>query len=176
MARLGEKKGAAGAGVCSEAGGVSGGGEECGDNDEAVDDAVADDRVVDDCIDDDVENDNHSGEDDENGEDDEEARDSRHVLEVVELHGNGSSFGHDDDEVNNAGADGEDEGRDTDVANRDQDVANHDDSLPELTVEGIGIPTGAEVPDGGIAQKYDPRLDLPPYKSPGLQLINDSWS
>ncbi len=175
---LGEKKGSAEAeaGDDSEAAGVSGCGEECGGNDPAANDDAADDRSVDDCIDDDVENDNHSGEDDENGEDDEddeEARDSRHVLEVVELHGNGSSFGHDDDEVNNAGADGEDEGRDTDVANRDQDVANHDDGLPELTVEGIGISTGEDVPDGGVSQKYDPRLDLPHYKFPGLELLND---
>ena len=171
---LGEKKGSAEAGDDSEAAGVSGCGEECGENDPAADDDAADDRSVDDCIDDDVENDNHSGEDDEDGEagdGDEEARDSRHVLEVVELHGNGSSFGHDD--VDSAGADGEDEGRDTDVASRDQDVANHDDGLPELTVEGIGISTGEDVPDGGVSQKYDPRLDLPHYRFPGLELLND---
>ncbi|MBO8482488.1 MAG: DNA translocase FtsK, partial [Muribaculum sp.] len=47
-------------------------------------------------------------------------------------------------------------------------------SVPgEVYVEEINISGGDEVPDGIVSEKYDPRLDLPHYEFPGLELLND---
>lgn len=43
----------------------------------------------------------------------------------------------------------------------------------KVYVEEINISGGDEVPDGIVSEKYDPRLDLPHYEFPGLELLND---
>lgn len=41
----------------------------------------------------------------------------------------------------------------------------------EIQVEEM--PMDSNVPDGGVKERYDPRLDLPHYNFPGLELLND---
>ena len=42
-----------------------------------------------------------------------------------------------------------------------------------VKVEEINIQTGDNVPEGSVSERYDPRLDLPDYKFPGLELLDD---
>lgn len=48
-----------------------------------------------------------------------------------------------------------------------------DAGIAEINVEEIKIQEGSDVPEGTVSEKYDPRLDLPHYRFPGLELLND---
>ena len=84
----------------------------------------------------------------------------------------------DDDEDEEDGYDACDsEGVETDNTGRERiaEVKEKEEvSVPgEVYVEEINISGGDEVPDGIVSEKYDPRLDLPHYEFPGLELLND---
>ncbi len=152
ISSLGESKGKEG---------IAGAGKDAGADDGAdIDDdmtAGGDDEENDDNVDD-AADDGEDGDDDEEDEDDEDEED-----------------GDEDEEDGDDACDSE--GEEVDDAGRDQimEVKEKEEvSVPgEVFVEEINISGGDEVPDGSVSEKYDPRLDLPHYEFPGLELLND---
>lgn len=154
ISSLGESKGKEGiAGAGKDAGAddgadidddmTAGGGDE--ENDDNVDDAADDGEDGDD----DEEDEDDEDEDEEDGDEDEEDG---------------------DDVCDSEGAEVDDAGRDRIMEVKEKEEV----SVPgEVFVEEINISGGDEVPDGSVSEKYDPRLDLPHYEFPGLELLND---
>lgn len=58
-----------------------------------------------------------------------------------------------------------------DDEDRDRGLDGGDEGI--VKVEEINIQTGDNVPEGSVSERYDPRLDLPDYKFPGLELLDD---
>ena len=128
--------------------------------------AGGDDEENDDSVDDEAE-DGEGGDDDEEDEDDENDDEEDDDEEDD-----------DEDEDEEDGYDACDsEGVETDNTGRERiaEVKEKEEvSVPgEVYVEEINISGGDEVPDGIVSEKYDPRLDLPHYEFPGLELLND---
>lgn len=154
ISSLGENKGKEG---------IAGAGKDAGADDGAdIDDdmtAGGDDEENDDNVDD-AADDSEDGDDDEEDEDDEDEDEED---------------GDEDEEDGDDACDSE--GEEVDDAGRDRimEVKEKEEvSVPgEVFVEEINISGGDEVPDGSVSEKYDPRLDLPHYEFPGLELLND---
>lgn len=152
ISSLGESKGKEG---------IAGAGKDAGADDGAdIDDdmtAGGDDEENDDNVDD-AADDGEDGDDDEEDEDDEDEEDGDEDEE----------YG--DDACDSEGAEVDDAGRDRIMEVKEKEEV----SVPgEVFVEEINISGGDEVPDGSVSEKYDPRLDLPHYEFPGLELLND---
>lgn len=152
ISSLGESKGKEG---------IAGAGKDVGADDGAdIDDdmtAGGDDEENDDNVDD-AADDGEDGDDDEEDEDDEDEEDGDEDEE----------YG--DDACDSEGAEVDDAGRDRIMEVKEKEEV----SVPgEVFVEEINISGGDEVPDGSVSEKYDPRLDLPHYEFPGLELLND---
>lgn len=152
ISSLGESKGKEG---------IAGAGKDAGADDGAdIDDdmtAGGDDEENDDNVDD-AADDGEDGDDDEEDEDDEDEED-----------------GDEDEEDSDDACDSEGEEVDDAGRYRIMEVKEKEEvSVPgEVFVEEINISGGDEVPDGSVSEKYDPRLDLPHYEFPGLELLND---
>lgn len=56
---------------------------------------------------------------------------------------------------------------------RSQDTGYEELSAGPDEIRVEDMPMDSNVPDGGVKERYDPRLDLPHYKFPGLELLND---
>lgn len=56
---------------------------------------------------------------------------------------------------------------------RSRDIACEDMSAGTDVIRVEDMPMDTDVPDGGVKERYDPRLDLPHYNFPGLELLND---
>ena len=152
ISSLGESKGKEG---------IAGAGKDAGAGDGAdIDDdmtAGGDDEENDDNVDD-AADDGEDGDDDEEDEDDEDEEDGDEDEEDG------------DDACDSEGAEVDDAGRDRIMEVKEKEEV----SVPgEVFVEEINISGGDEVPDGSVSEKYDPRLDLPHYEFPGLELLND---
>lgn len=152
ISSLGESKGKEG---------IAGAGKDAGADDGAdIDDdmtAGGDDEENDDNVDD-AADDGEDGDDDEEDEDDEDEEDGDEDEEDG------------DDVCDSEGAEVDDAGRDRIMEVKEKEEV----SVPgEVFVEEINISGGDEVPDGSVSEKYDPRLDLPHYEFPGLELLND---
>lgn len=157
ISSLGESKGKEG---------IAGAGKDAGADDGAdIDDdmtAGGDDEENDDNVDD-AADDGEDGDDDEEDEDDED-EDEEDGDEDEEDEEDG------DDVCDSEGAEVDDAGRDRIMEVKEKEEV----SVPgEVFVEEINISGGDEVPDGSVSEKYDPRLDLPHYEFPGLELLND---
>lgn len=154
ISSLGESKGKEG---------IAGAGKDAGADDGAdIDDdmtAGGDDEENDDNVDD-AADDGEDGDDDEEDEDDEDEDEE-----------DGDEDEEDGDDVcDSEGAEVDDAGRDRIMEVKEKEEV----SVPgEVFVEEINISGGDEVPDGSVSEKYDPRLDLPHYEFPGLELLND---
>lgn len=157
ISSLGESKGKEG---------IAGAGKDAGADDGAdIDDdmtAGGDDEENDDNVDDAADD----GEDGDDGDDDEEDEDDEDEDEE-----DGDEDEEDGDDVcDSEGAEVDDAGRDRIMEVKEKEEV----SVPgEVFVEEINISGGDEVPDGSVSEKYDPRLDLPHYEFPGLELLND---
>lgn len=152
ISSLGESKGKEG---------IAGAGKDAGADDGAdIDDdmtAGGDDEENDDNVDD-AADDGEDGDDDEEDEDDEDEEDGDEDEEDG------------DDVCDSESAEVDDAGRDRIMEVKEKEEV----SVPgEVFVEEINISGGDEVPDGSVSEKYDPRLDLPHYEFPGLELLND---
>lgn len=152
ISSLGESKGKEG---------IVGAGKDAGADDGAdIDDdmtAGGDDEENDDNVDD-AADDGEDGDDDEEDEDDEDEEDGDEDEEDG------------DDACDSEGEEVDDAGRDRIMEVKEKEEV----SVPgEVFVEEINISGGDEVPDGSVSEKYDPRLDLPHYEFPGLELLND---
>lgn len=152
ISSLGESKGKEG---------IAGAGKDAGADDGAdIDDdmtAGGDEEENDDNVDD-AADDGEDGDDDEEDEDDEDEEDGDEDEEDG------------DDVCDSEGAEVDDAGRDRIMEVKEKEEV----SVPgEVFVEEINISGGDEVPDGSVSEKYDPRLDLPHYEFPGLELLND---
>lgn len=152
ISSLGESKGKEG---------IAGAGKDAGADDGAdIDDdmtAGGGDEENDDNVDD-AADDGEDGDDDEEDEDDEDEEDGDEDEEDG------------DDVCDSEGAEVDDAGRDRIMEVKEKEEV----SVPgEVFVEEINISGGDEVPDGSVSEKYDPRLDLPHYEFPGLELLND---
>lgn len=152
ISSLGESKGKEG---------IAGAGKDAGADDGAdIDDdmtAGGDDEENDDNVDD-AADDGEDGDDDEEDEDDEDEEDGDEDEEDG------------DDACDSEGEEVDDAGRDRIMEVKEKEEV----SVPgEVFVEEINISGGDEVPDGSVSEKYDPRLDLPHYEFPGLELLND---
>lgn len=156
ISSLGESKGKEG---------IAGAGKDAGADDGAdIDDdmtAGGDDEENDDNVDD-AADDGEDGDDDEEDEDDEDEDEDEEDGDEDEEDG--------DDVCDSEGAEVDDAGRDRIMEVKEKEEV----SVPgEVFVEEINISGGDEVPDGSVSEKYDPRLDLPHYEFPGLELLND---
>ena len=162
ISSLGEGKGkeriagaekAAGAGVGADTNDDTAAGGDDEENDDSVDDE-ADDGEDSEEDEDDDDGEYENDDDDEDGDEDDEE---------------------DDEEDGDDACDSE--GVETDDADRERiaEVKEKEGvSVPgKVYVEEINISGGDEVPDGIVSEKYDPRLDLPHYEFPGLELLND---
>lgn len=152
ISSLGESKGKEG---------IAGAGKDAGADDGAdIDDdmtAGGGDEENDDNVDD-AADDGEDGDDDEEDEDDEDEEDGDEDEEDG------------DDVCDSESAEVDDAGRDRIMEVKEKEEV----SVPgEVFVEEINISGGDEVPDGSVSEKYDPRLDLPHYEFPGLELLND---
>ena len=152
ISSLGESKGKEG---------IAGAGKDAGADDGAdIDDdmtAGGDDEENDDNVDN-AADDGEDGDDDEEDEDDEDEEDGDEDEEDG------------DDACDSEGEEVDDAGRDRIMEVKEKEEV----SVPgEVFVEEINISGGDEVPDGSVSEKYDPRLDLPHYEFPGLELLND---
>lgn len=155
ISSLGEGKGkeriaGAGAGTDTNDDTAAGGDDE--ENDDSVDDE-ADDGDDSEEDEDDDDGEYEDDDDDEDGDEDEE------------------EDGEDgDDACDSEGVETGDAGRERIAEVREKEGV----SVPgKVYVEEINISGGDEVPDGIVSEKYDPRLDLPHYEFPGLELLND---
>ena len=166
ISSLGEGKGkeriagaekAAGAGVGADTNDDTAAGGDDEENDDSVDDE-ADDGEDSEEDEDDDDGEYENDDDDEDGDEDDEEEDEEDG----------------DDACDSEGVETDDADRERIAEVKEKEKEKEGVSVPgKVYVEEINISGGDEVPDGIVSEKYDPRLDLPHYEFPGLELLND---
>lgn len=166
ISSLGEGKGkeriagaekAAGAGVGADTNDDTAAGGDDEENDDSVDDE-ADDGEDSEEDEDDDDGEYENDDDDEDGDEDDEEDDEEDG----------------DDACDSEGVETDDADRERIAEVKEKEKEKEGVSVPgKVYVEEINISGGDEVPDGIVSEKYDPRLDLPHYEFPGLELLND---